>query len=105
MDRTRPFTPSPGATIQLAVGTVSAAVAIPGLAGSQIRVAPAGDCRVEFGDSKVAAVAPGAAAASPGSMMVKSGSVEVLTVPSGCNYIATIGASATTLEVTPGYGN
>lgn len=95
-----PFQPRPASTVSIAATTASANVAINGVkVGGQVRVTASGaDARIEFGSSN-------AVAAAATSLLVRGGSVEVLTAPSGTTYVAAkTDASTSTVEFTPGMG-
>lgn len=95
----RAFRALPTSTVSIAATTTTGSVAISGLtAGGQVRVANGvGDVRIEFGTSGVTATAA--------SLIVRAGSVEMFSVPSGTTHVAAkTDSSTTTVEFTPGTG-
>lgn len=98
------FAPQAKATRLFNVATATANAAMP--LGNQVRaVVGAADLRVEFGkDATVTATKPVVGGVA-GSMLLKAGSIEVLTVPPGTEFVAFATDSGTsTLELTPGVG-
>ncbi len=92
-----PFTP--GSTVSRTVTATTARVALPSLAGNQVRVAsPATNtvAFIKFGDATVEAVGT--------DMPILPGTVEVFTVQPSFTNVAAIGTTGTTLYFTAGDG-
>lgn len=104
MDTTDSFAPQSKGTRLFNVAAVSANAAMS--LGNQVRVAVgAADVRIEFGRDNTVAVTKPVAGGAAGSMLLKAGSIEVLTVPAGTEFVAYATDSGTsTLELTPGIG-
>lgn len=98
------FAPQAKGTRLVAAGTVSAN--IPLSLGNQVRVVVGvADCRIEFGKANTVTAQAPVAGGAAGSMLLKAGSIEVLTVPSGTEFVAyATDAGTGTLELTPGIG-
>lgn len=98
----QPFMPDAKGTLALAVTTGKQSLSLKGR-GPNIRFSGvSSDFRIEFGDGTETVDTP--VGATPGSLAVRSGTLEVFSVPAGAVSMSYQGAGAATAEVSFGTG-